>query len=60
MDKIEAEQEKIKLTQQIDNHIQSDKMLKMSSEVRRMSEILDEFQEAHLVIKRPEDGEILG
>lgn len=60
--KIEAERETIRtaidsveLSQKMDNKILSDKMLKLSQEVHRMTRLLDEFQDTHLIIKRPED-----
>jgi hypothetical protein len=40
----------------VDNATLSHKMSQLSSEVRRLSEAFDQFQEAHIVIKRPEEG----
>lgn len=60
--KIEAEQETVRLaidsvelSQTVDNKILSDKMVKLSQKVHRMMQLLNEFQDTHLLIKRPED-----
>jgi len=62
--KIETEQEfvrsaieRVALSQKIDVRLLSEKMMHMSGKVSQMSLLLDEFQDSHLIIKRPEDGE---
>ncbi|MCP4049237.1 MAG: ORF6N domain-containing protein [bacterium] len=50
--RIETEQERLELNQRIDAKLLSDKMTKVSSEVRQMSKILDEFQNAHTILKK--------
>ena len=52
--KIEAEQESIKLAHEMDAKIVTTKVTQLSREVKKMSQILDEFQDTHLIIKRPE------
>ncbi len=49
----QVEQSAIRLNQQIDTKLLSDKVLHLSKQVSKMSEILDEFQDSHLIIKRP-------
>jgi len=55
--RIEAEQESLKMTQRVDNKLLSDQMTRLSSEVRQMSKILDQFQNTSIIIKRPEDNQ---
>jgi hypothetical protein len=53
---IESKLDTLDLSQKIDINIVSKKMQKLSQEVYRMSQVLDEFQNTHLIIKRPESG----
>lgn len=53
--RIEAEQEALKLARTVDNKMITDKINKLSAEVSRMSKILDEFQDSHLIIRRPDN-----
>jgi hypothetical protein len=50
--KIESEQENIKLNQTLDTKIQSTKLTQLSREVMRLSKVLDDFQESHIVLKK--------
>ena len=51
--RIESEQDSLKAIYNLDSKIVENKVIKLSSEVYRMSQILDEFQDSHLIIKRP-------
>jgi hypothetical protein len=42
----------------VGNKLVSDKMLQLSQKVHAVSTVLDDFQNAHIVIKRPEDSQI--
>lgn len=57
INRIEAEQENVKLNQKLDSKIQDNKLMQLSREVQRFSKIMDEFQDAHLILKK---SDILG
>lgn len=57
---IEAEQESLSLQHRIDNKMIADKVTQLSSKVHQLTKVLDEFQDAHLIIKRPGEGENKG
>gem|GEM_PF-5965923 len=48
-----AEQESAKMTQLVDTRLLTDKVTQLRHKVNTMSAILDEFQDTHLIIKRP-------
>jgi len=52
---IEQAQETLALNQKIENKVLTTKMQQVSKEVHRMSDIFDQFQNNHLIIKRPDD-----
>ncbi len=54
--RIEAEVKVIHSDHKVDIKLLSDKMIIMNHDIRRISEVFDQFQDAHIVIKRPEDG----
>lgn len=58
--RIEAEQESLSLQHRIDNKLIADKVTQLSSKVHQLTKVLDEFQDAHLIIKRPGEGENKG
>ena len=53
---IESRIDTVELSQRIDAKLESDKIVKLSSDVRQLSKILDDFQSSHIVIKRPDEG----
>ena len=57
---IESRQEVLALNQKIDTSSVSKKVQTLSQDVFKMSHLLDEFQDAHLIIKRPNEGKIDG
>ncbi len=52
---IETRIDAIEATHLVDNTILATKVTELSRDVRRVSDTLDSFQDAHIVIKRPED-----
>lgn len=58
--RIEAEQESLSLQHRIDNKLIADKVTQLSSKVHQLTKVLDEFQDAHFIIKRPGEGENKG
>ena len=53
---LEAETKTIKLNQIVDGRLISDKVTGLSGEVHQISQILNEFQNSYVIVKRPEDG----
>ena len=53
-------QENRLLEQQMDNRIQNQKITQLSKRVGELTQIMNEFQDNNLIIKRPEDGGGLG
>ena len=60
--RIEAEIKEIKLGQVAETHLSNKKVIHLSNEVRELnqnveyfSEVLDRFQDGHLIIKRPNE-----
>jgi hypothetical protein len=60
MKRIEAKIEAISATQKVEALLTNNKVKKLSVDVYGMSKLLDDFQDSHLIIKRPEDGEVKG
>ncbi len=56
---IQTQIDKIEATHLVDHTILTTKMTELSREVRRVSDVLDAFQDTHIVIKRPEDHSVL-
>jgi len=61
--RIEAEMKLNNMSHLAEHHLKSDKLMQLSREVKLLnqrlegfSEILDRFRDAHIIIKRPEDG----
>ena len=52
--RIESEFAEYKLTQGVENNIVTNKLTQLSRKVNHISNILDEFQDTHLIIKRPD------
>ena len=57
--KLEASVDEIKTGLKLEGKLVSDKVTHLSRKVLNMSQILDEFQDSHLIIKRP-DQELTG
>ena len=55
VEKIESRVSVIESNNMVDGAILERKITAMNSDIRRVSNALDEFQDAHIVIKRPED-----
>jgi len=55
--RIESRVEEVSMSHTIDAAVFEKKITTMSTELRRVSETLDRFQDGYIVIKRPEDGE---
>ena len=55
--RIESEVETIKANQKLENKLIEGKLNHTSREVLRMSQVLDEFQDNHLIIRRPDTTE---
>ena len=53
--RIESQMEVMGSNDMVDSMLIEKKMLAMSSDIRRISETLDRFQDAYIVVKRPED-----
>ena len=49
-----------KLQQKIDTNSQNQKISQLSQRVGELTQIMNEFQNTHLIIKRPEEGEGVG
>jgi len=47
---------KIEAQMLVENTLTSNKMSQLSREVNRLSEVFDNFQDAHIMLKRPENG----
>ena len=45
-----------KMHQTVEDNLVFNKFNKMSSQINQISDILNEFQNSHVVIKKPEDG----
>jgi hypothetical protein len=58
--RIESEVQAIKTSQMVGEAIIERKLTAMSTDLRRVSEALDQFQDAYLVIKRPPDDGGMG
>ena len=56
INRLEAETKVIKLNQIVDGRLISDKVTGLSGEVHQISQILNEFQNSYVIVKRPEDG----
>ena len=54
--RIESEVDTLKMHQTVEDNIVFNKFNDMSSQINQMSDILNEFQNSHIVIKKPEDG----
>jgi len=54
--RIESDIETMKTNQKFDNNLIEGKLIHMSRKIHKMSQILDEFQDSHLIIKRPNEG----
>lgn len=52
INRIETEQENVKLNQKLDSKIQDNKLIQLSKEVQRFLKIMDDFQDAHLILKK--------
>lgn len=57
--RLEPEQDRLELTQKIDIKILGDKLTHMSRDLQRFSQVLDEFSDAHLIIKRPNEEHLI-
>lgn len=53
---IEARVEEVAMAHRVDIGMHERKITDMSSNIHQISETLDSFQDAHIVIKRPEAG----
>jgi hypothetical protein len=58
--RIESEIDSIKTTQKFESKLADGKLSQLSREVIQFSQVLDEFQGNHLIIKRPEAGSLDG
>ncbi len=58
--RIEAEIEVLKTNQKVESVLVEGKVGKLSRETLRMTQVLDEFQDNYLIIKRPDEGKFGG
>jgi hypothetical protein len=58
--RIEAEIEVLKTNQKVESVLVEGKVGKLSRETLQMTQVLDEFQDNYLIIKRPNEGEFGG
>lgn len=56
MRRLEAEVKEVKATQLVESNLMTGKVTKLSQQVQALTDVLDEFQDNNLVIKRPEGG----
>lgn len=54
--RIESEIDAIKTHQKFDEKLIEGKLIQVSRDINRFSQVLDEFQDSHLIIKRPSDA----
>jgi len=54
--RIEAQMETLSANSMVDGILVEKKMLSMSADIRRISQVLDSFQEGYILIKRPDQG----
>ena len=54
--RIESRMDTMEANNLVDNTLISGKNIQLSRDVQRLCEMFDQFQDAHIVIKRPEDG----
>ena len=53
---IESRIDTVELAQRMDAKLESDKLQSLGREVQQLTQLLDDFQDTHVVIKRPEAG----